>query len=144
MVAVAEGEVVAVVVVREYEEKKDCAAVEEMENRCEVGPSGKLSLYTDLLGDPICRVRNSPAYLMLVTISTATITITSISSIRAFLIIPPSRWPSWSLSAAARTRSAVRSSAPLGAASKPSLAALNSPETPTTNPSPSTLNSPTS
>lgn len=63
---VAEGEVVAVVVVREYDEKKDCGAVEEMENRCEVGPSGKLSLYTDLLGDPICRVRNSPAYLMLV------------------------------------------------------------------------------
>ncbi|KAK6151158.1 hypothetical protein DH2020_016090 [Rehmannia glutinosa] len=37
-----------------------------MENRCEVGPSNKLSLYTDLLGDPICRVRNSPAYFMLV------------------------------------------------------------------------------
>lgn len=58
----------AVVVVREYEEKKDCKAVEEMENGCEVGPSGKLSLYTDLLGDPICRVRNSPAYLMLASI----------------------------------------------------------------------------
>lgn len=57
---------VAVVVVREYDEKKDCRAVEEMENRCEVGPSGNLSLYTDHLGDPICRVRNSPAYLMLV------------------------------------------------------------------------------
>ncbi|KAL8476949.1 hypothetical protein ACS0TY_029302 [Phlomoides rotata] len=56
----------AVVAVREYEEKKDCKAVEEMENRCEVGPTGKLSLYTDQLGDPICRVRNSPAYLMLV------------------------------------------------------------------------------
>ncbi|XP_042029378.1 probable N-acetyltransferase HLS1 isoform X1 [Salvia splendens] len=63
---VAEGEVVAVVVVREYDEKKDCGAVEEMENRCEVGPSGKLSLYTDLLGDPISRVRNSPVYLMLI------------------------------------------------------------------------------
>ncbi|KAL8528802.1 hypothetical protein ACS0TY_006313 [Phlomoides rotata] len=54
------------VVVREYDEKKDCRAVEEVENRCEVGPTGKLSLYTHLLGDPICRVRNSPAYLMLV------------------------------------------------------------------------------
>lgn len=63
---VAEGGVVAVVVVREYDAKKDCSAVEEVENRCEVGPSGKLSLYTDLLGDPICRVRHSPAYLMLV------------------------------------------------------------------------------
>lgn len=65
-----DGGVVAVVVVREYDAKKDCRAVEEVENRCEVGPSGKLSLYTDLLGDPICRVRHSPAYLMLVIAST--------------------------------------------------------------------------
>ncbi|GFP90274.1 probable n-acetyltransferase hls1-like [Phtheirospermum japonicum] len=56
----------AAVVVREYDAKEDCGAVEQMENRCEVGPSNKLTLYTDLLGDPICRVRNSPAYLMLV------------------------------------------------------------------------------
>lgn len=55
-----------VVVVREYDTEKDCRRVEEVERRCEVGPSGKLSLYTDLLGDPVCRVRNSPAYLMLV------------------------------------------------------------------------------
>ncbi|KAL8034306.1 hypothetical protein ABFX02_12G019600 [Erythranthe guttata] len=60
------GVAAATVVVREYDEGKDRAAVEEVENRCEVGPSGKLSLYTDLLGDPICRVRHSPAYLMLV------------------------------------------------------------------------------
>ncbi|KAK4426412.1 putative N-acetyltransferase HLS1-like [Sesamum alatum] len=60
------GMVAAVVVVREYDAEKDRRAVEEVENRCEVGPSGKLSLYTDLLGDPICRVRHSPAYLMLV------------------------------------------------------------------------------
>ncbi|XP_051114453.1 probable N-acetyltransferase HLS1 [Andrographis paniculata] len=56
----------AAVVVREYDANKDSRAVEEVENRCEVGPSGKLSLHTDLLGDPICRVRNSPAFLMLV------------------------------------------------------------------------------
>lgn len=31
-----------------------------------MGPTGKLSLYTDLMGDPICRVRHSPAFLMLV------------------------------------------------------------------------------
>ncbi|KAL0450172.1 UNVERIFIED_CONTAM: putative N-acetyltransferase HLS1 [Sesamum latifolium] len=63
---VVEGGVVAVVLVREYDADKDRTAVEEVENKCEVGPSGELSLYTDLLGDPICRVRNSPAYLMLV------------------------------------------------------------------------------
>ncbi|XP_060195501.1 probable N-acetyltransferase HLS1 [Lycium barbarum] len=54
------------IVVREFNRKKDCKEVEEVERTCEVGPSGKLSLFTDLLGDPICRVRHSPAYLMLV------------------------------------------------------------------------------
>lgn len=55
-----------VIVIREFDPSKDLASVEEVEKRCEVGPSGKLSLFTDLLGDPICRVRHSPAFLMLV------------------------------------------------------------------------------
>lgn len=61
------GEVVEkVLVIREYDPKTDLSGVEDVERRCEVGPSGKLSLFTDLLGDPICRVRNSPAFFMLV------------------------------------------------------------------------------
>lgn len=58
------------IVVREFDPNKDCFGVEEVERRCEVGPSGKLCLFTDLLGDPVCRVRNSPAFLMLVLYST--------------------------------------------------------------------------
>lgn len=54
------------IVIREFDGSKDCIGVEDVERRCEVGPSGKLCLFTDLLGDPICRVRNSPAFLMLV------------------------------------------------------------------------------
>ncbi|CAN8229055.1 unnamed protein product [Cochlearia groenlandica] len=54
------------VVVREYDESRDVEGVEDVERRCEVGPSGKLSLFTDLLGDPICRIRHSPSFLMLV------------------------------------------------------------------------------
>ncbi|WOH10174.1 hypothetical protein DCAR_0729637 [Daucus carota subsp. sativus] len=54
------------VVVREYDEEKDCKKAVELERRCEVGPSAKLSLFTDLLGDPLCRIRNSPYFLMLV------------------------------------------------------------------------------
>ncbi|KAF2295535.1 hypothetical protein GH714_033154 [Hevea brasiliensis] len=54
------------IVVREFDPSRDRVGVEEVERRCEVGPSGKLSLFTDLLGDPICRVRHSPAFLMLV------------------------------------------------------------------------------
>ncbi|XP_019160421.1 PREDICTED: probable N-acetyltransferase HLS1 [Ipomoea nil] len=58
----------AAAVVRDYDPKNDCRAVEEVERICEVGPTGggKLSIFTDLLGDPICRVRNSPVYKMLV------------------------------------------------------------------------------
>ncbi|XP_008238090.1 PREDICTED: probable N-acetyltransferase HLS1 [Prunus mume] len=55
-----------IVVLREFDPSTDCEGVEEVERRCEVGPGGELSLFTDLLGDPICRVRHSPAYLMLV------------------------------------------------------------------------------
>ncbi|GJN23216.1 hypothetical protein PR202_gb10845 [Eleusine coracana subsp. coracana] len=56
------------VVVREYDADQDRAGVEEVERACEVGSSGggKMCLFTDLLGDPLCRIRNSPAFLMLV------------------------------------------------------------------------------
>ncbi|MBA0770275.1 hypothetical protein Gotri_018933 [Gossypium trilobum] len=60
------GDDKCVLVIREFDPSKDLTSVEEVEKRCEVGPSGKLSLFTDLLGDPICRVRHSPAFLMLV------------------------------------------------------------------------------
>ncbi|KAI3860197.1 hypothetical protein MKX03_022503 [Papaver bracteatum] len=54
------------IVVRKYDSEKDFIGVEKVESRCEVGPSGKMSLFTDMLGDPICRVRHSPTSLMLV------------------------------------------------------------------------------
>ncbi|KAJ4898775.1 putative N-acetyltransferase HLS1 [Raphanus sativus] len=54
------------IVVREYDWSRDLAGVEDVERRCEVGPSGKLSLFTDLLGDPLCRIRHSPSFIMLV------------------------------------------------------------------------------
>ncbi|RZC54673.1 hypothetical protein C5167_013527 [Papaver somniferum] len=56
-----------VVVIREYDEEKDNLNVQEMERKCEVGPTnGETSLYTDDLGDPISRIRHSPTFLMLV------------------------------------------------------------------------------
>ncbi|XP_059645372.1 probable N-acetyltransferase HLS1 [Cornus florida] len=56
------------VVVREYDEERDKAAVEELERRCEVGGQlGKApSFVTDLMGDPLCRVRNFLFHVMLV------------------------------------------------------------------------------
>ncbi|GAB4846904.1 hypothetical protein Ancab_025913 [Ancistrocladus abbreviatus] len=59
-------EIKTLVVVREFDPEKDVEDVEDVERRCEVGPSGKLSIFTDLLGDPICRIRHSPAFRMLV------------------------------------------------------------------------------
>ncbi|CBI25171.3 hypothetical protein VitviT2T_014154 [Vitis vinifera] len=55
-----------VVVVREFDEGRDKAAVEEMEKRCEIGQRGKPSLVTDLMGDPICRIRHFSTHVMLV------------------------------------------------------------------------------
>nr|XP_029117533.1 probable N-acetyltransferase HLS1 [Elaeis guineensis] len=66
--------------VREFN-MEDSRAVEEMEKQCEVGPSATstagitkkrnknkrtTSLYVDLLGDPMCRVRHTPDHVMLV------------------------------------------------------------------------------
>ncbi|ESW28720.1 hypothetical protein PHAVU_002G012000 [Phaseolus vulgaris] len=59
-------ELKTMVVVRVFDPNRDRERVEAVERICEVGPSGKLSLFTDMLGDPICRVRHSPAFLMLV------------------------------------------------------------------------------
>lgn len=54
------------VMVREYNEEKDKEAVEEMERQCEIGQQGKSTLVTDLMGDPMCRIRHSSLHIMLV------------------------------------------------------------------------------
>lgn len=52
--------------IREFDPQKDIQKVEELERRCEIGPSGSVALYIDDLGDPVCRIRNSTAYTMLI------------------------------------------------------------------------------
>ncbi|GLT80745.1 hypothetical protein SLA2020_521690 [Shorea laevis] len=52
--------------IRSYDSHIDRARVEDLERRCEVGPTQRVFLFTDTLGDPICRIRNSPMYIMLV------------------------------------------------------------------------------
>ncbi|XP_022983446.1 probable N-acetyltransferase HLS1 [Cucurbita maxima] len=54
------------IVVRAYCEERDKVSVEELERQCDVGQKGKASIFTDLLGDPICRIRHFPLHLMLV------------------------------------------------------------------------------
>ncbi|XP_038902314.1 probable N-acetyltransferase HLS1-like [Benincasa hispida] len=55
-------------VIRCYEESQlsDKAQVIDLERRCQIGQSKRVFLFTDNLGDPICRIRNSPMYKMLV------------------------------------------------------------------------------
>jgi len=53
-------------VVNEYDEDRHKVAVEKLERLCEVGQSGKPSLVTDLMGDPICRIRHFQLHVMLV------------------------------------------------------------------------------
>ncbi|XVF20335.1 hypothetical protein REPUB_Repub11eG0189300 [Reevesia pubescens] len=53
-------------IIRSYDAQNDRVRVEDLERRCEVGPAERVFLFTDTLGDPICRIRNSPIYNMLV------------------------------------------------------------------------------
>ncbi|XP_020593595.1 probable N-acetyltransferase HLS1 [Phalaenopsis equestris] len=55
-----------VIVVREYEDEKDREGADAVDRICEVGPSSGAALFTDHLGDPVCRVRHTPAFIMLV------------------------------------------------------------------------------
>nr|XP_043616376.1 probable N-acetyltransferase HLS1 [Erigeron canadensis] len=55
-----------VIVVREYKEERDKAAVEAFERHCDFWQPGKPSLVTNFLGDPLCRVRQFPLRVMLV------------------------------------------------------------------------------
>lgn len=57
------------VVVREYDEEKHKVAVEKLERLCEIGQRGKPSLVTDLMGDPICRIRHFQLHVMLVSVT---------------------------------------------------------------------------
>lgn len=52
--------------IRAYDETTDLHRADELEKQCEAGPGGSISLFTDLLGDPLCRVRHYPAFAMLV------------------------------------------------------------------------------
>lgn len=52
--------------IRNYDQETDVGQVENLERRCEVGPSDHVFLFTDTMGDPICRIRNSPMHKMLV------------------------------------------------------------------------------
>jgi hypothetical protein len=71
-----QGQVSSIVLVRPYAKETDLWQVEALERRCAAGlaggggsspsPSSSSTLFVDLLGDPVCRVRHLPVYTMLV------------------------------------------------------------------------------
>jgi hypothetical protein len=72
-----QGQVSSIILVRPYEKETDLWQVEALERRCAAGlaggggsssssPSSSSTLFVDLLGDPVCRVRHLPVYTMLV------------------------------------------------------------------------------
>jgi hypothetical protein len=63
-------QVSSIILVRPYAKETDLWQVEALERRCAAGLAGggasSSSLFVDLLGDPVCRVRHLPVYTMLV------------------------------------------------------------------------------
>ncbi|CAM6045427.1 unnamed protein product [Sphagnum compactum] len=72
-----QGQVSSIILVRPYAKETDLWQVESLERSCAAGlaggggsssssPSSSSTLFVDLLGDPVCRVRHLPVYTMLV------------------------------------------------------------------------------
>lgn len=59
-------EVVEEVVIRCYDDPRDRSQIDCVEKSCEIGHDYQTLLFTDTLGDPICRIRNNPLFTMLV------------------------------------------------------------------------------
>ena len=55
------------VVIRSYDRERDRERFEKLERNCE--------FKTDVLGDPLCRIRNSPTYEMLVILPLAKVSL---------------------------------------------------------------------
>ena len=56
------------VVIRCYNDLRDIIQMEWVEKSCEIG-NDQTFLFTDTLGDPLCRIRNTPLSTMLVNFS---------------------------------------------------------------------------
>lgn len=54
------------VVIREYDGERDLELVEKFEKHIEIGSRRGLSILTNMMGDPLCRVRLYPDHIMLV------------------------------------------------------------------------------
>lgn len=53
-------------IVREFNAETDIENVERLEKNCTVGSNKNLSIFCDMMGDPLCRIRFYPVHIMLV------------------------------------------------------------------------------
>ncbi|KAJ4839554.1 hypothetical protein Tsubulata_042792, partial [Turnera subulata] len=54
------------VVIREYNEDRDIEVVGKLEKKCEIGSNKEVSIFTNMMGDPLSRIRFYPVHIMLV------------------------------------------------------------------------------
>ncbi|XP_058077297.1 probable N-acetyltransferase HLS1 [Magnolia sinica] len=52
--------------IREFNEERDLKMVERLERNCEIGSRKGLSILTNMMGDPLCRIRLYPTHVMMV------------------------------------------------------------------------------
>lgn len=43
--------------IREYDRERDMEAIEKLERSCEIGAGKGFSIVTNMMGDPLCRIR---------------------------------------------------------------------------------------
>lgn len=54
------------VVIREFDEARDGKVVGKLERNCEIGTKKGVSIFTNMMGDPLSRIRFYPLHVMLV------------------------------------------------------------------------------
>lgn len=54
------------VLIREFNEERDIEVVGKLEKNCEIGSNKGVSFFTNMMGDPLCRIRFYAVHVMLV------------------------------------------------------------------------------
>ncbi|RYR12746.1 hypothetical protein Ahy_B04g070126 isoform C [Arachis hypogaea] len=55
-----------VVIIREFDKERDVKVVEKLERNCEIGTKKGVSIFTNMMGDPLSRIRFYPIHVILV------------------------------------------------------------------------------
>ncbi|KAK7246266.1 hypothetical protein RIF29_41128 [Crotalaria pallida] len=61
-----DGSIESRVLIREFDEDRDVKVVEKLERNCEIGTKKGVSIFTNMIGDPLSRIRFYPLHVTLV------------------------------------------------------------------------------